>query len=152
MFGPVVVNCYIQPVTYMGAPDGRCHFGIEGRASIPILAVNVFVDLVLTGVFFSLLRPAARTPILSTPSEASGNWSNRNSAKTQAADIDDTPVQNTVRTLLWKSIIGSLLIELPMMANMIQFVVTGGQEFGTICTAVCVVEGISPYTISWLQN
>jgi hypothetical protein len=152
MFGPVVVNCYIEPVTYMGAPDGRCHFGIEGRASIPILAVNIFVDLVLTGVFFYLLRPTTKVRILSTSSDASESWSNRDSAKTQAANINDTPVQNTISTLLWKSIIGSLLIELPMMANMIQFVVTGGHEFGTICTAVCVVEGTSPYTISWLRN
>jgi hypothetical protein len=141
-FGPIIVNCYIQPITYMSESNGRCHFGIRGTASIPILAVNMFVDLVLTGVFFYLLRRSARVSILPTASDAFKSWSKRDLVQTQD-DSSETAVQRTIRTLLWKSIIGSLLIELPMMANMIQFVITGGHEFGTICTAVCLLEGKS---------
>jgi hypothetical protein len=152
MFGPVVVNCYIQPVTYMSAANGRCHFGIRGSASIPILAVNIFVDLVLTGVFFYLLRPDVRVPIIptATASDAFRIWSNGGVVQTQD-DSNETAAQRTIRTLLWKSIVGSLLIEIPMMANMIQFVITKGHELGTICTIVCVVEGKSPVPFPCLQ-
>jgi hypothetical protein len=145
-FGPVVVNCYVQPITYMAASNGRCHFGIRGSASIPILAVNLFVDLVLTGVFFYLLRPSVRVPVLPTVSKLLKSWSNKDFVQTQD-NSNETAAQRTIRTLLWKSIIGSLLIEIPMMANMIQFVITSGHEFGTICAAVCVVEGkfLAPY-------
>jgi hypothetical protein len=151
MFGPVVVNCYIHPITYMDASNGRCHFGIRGSASIPILAVNLFVDLVLTGVFFYLLRPAVRVPVLPMVSKAIKNWSKKDSVHTQD-NYNETAAQRAIRTLLWKSIIGSLLIEIPMMANMIQFVITKGHEFGTICTAVCVVEGKSLVPYSCLQD
>lgn len=119
LFGPVVINSLVDPVTKMDSADGRCRFGIRGDASIPTLAVNSVVDLVLTGVFFYLLYPIV---------------------KSNHAQSNETSVQRNIRTLLWKSIIGSLLIELPMMANMIQFVITRGEELGMICLTICVIE------------
>jgi hypothetical protein len=140
MFGPVVVNSYIRPVINMGPSNRRCYFGIRGTASIPILTVSIFVDLVLTSVFFYLLRPTSRlqgfsTLFLTLKSQA------YKTPPLPHVYTNETPVQRNIRILLWKSIIGSLLIEIPMMANMIQFVVMKGEELGTICMALCVVEG-----------
>jgi hypothetical protein len=111
------------------------------RASIdPNMAANMFVDLVLTGVFFYLLRPAARPESRSTSSYALKNQGNI-ILPLVPTDTNETTAQRNIRALLWKSIVGSLLIEIPMTANMIQFVITRGEELGTICMALCVVEG-----------
>jgi hypothetical protein len=43
--------------------------------------------------------------------------------------------------MMRKSIIGSLLIEITMLANMIQFAVTKGEELCMICFTVCMIDG-----------
>lgn len=139
LFGPAIVHSYFNPVTHMGPTGRRCHFGIRGRASIPVLAVNIFVDLVLTGVFFYLLRPFIKSKSRPTSSKCQSNGV----VPLLRTNTNETTAQRNIRTLLWKSIVGSLLIEIPMMANMIQFVITRGEELGTICMALCVVEGKS---------
>lgn len=140
LFGPVVIHSYTNPVINMGPSKRRCYFGIRGTASIPILAVNMFIDLVLTGVFFYLLRP-----VVTSSSEPSILLALKSQCDRMEPlmpmNTNETNVQRNIRTLLWKSIIGSLLIEIPMMANMIQFVITKGEELGTICLILCVVEG-----------
>ena len=143
MYGPVIINSYINPVTTMGSSGDSCNFGIRGDASIPVLAVNMFVDLVLTGVFFYLLRPVVKFRGLQTVTNALRTRRDGN-VPLEGYDSHETDVQRNIRTLLWKSIIGSLLIEIPMMANMIQFVITKGEELGMICMALCVVEGKPP--------
>jgi hypothetical protein len=44
--GPVVINCFIKPYTDMGPDKRRCYFGINGTASIPVLTVDIFADVV----------------------------------------------------------------------------------------------------------
>lgn len=139
MYGPVIIFSYVKPVINMGSSGRRCNFGIRGTASIPVLAVNMFADLVLTGVFFYLLRPMTKSRGSRTTIESR---TDRNTPQ-KDNDCQSTPVQRNIRSLLWKSLIGSLLIEIPMMGNMIQFVVTKGQERGIICMALCVADGAS---------
>jgi hypothetical protein len=153
LFGlmPATLNGYIDPVINMGPEGRRCYFGIRGKASIPILAMNIFVDLVLTGVFLYLLRPVAKFQGL--PVFFGKLW-NREGGSAARARVENSerPMQRNIRTLLWKSIIGGLLIELPMMGNMIQFVVTRGQELGTVCLALCVVEGKSVTSLELIHD
>jgi hypothetical protein len=139
LFGPVIINSYANVVITMGHSNTRCHFGITGRASIPVLAVSTFVDLVLTAVFLYLLRPAIDVHEPSAVSNLIAKQGNGHFMLARTASKESIPQRN-IRTVLWKSIVGSLLIELPMMANMIQFVITKGEELGTVCMALCVVE------------
>ncbi|EAT85382.1 hypothetical protein SNOG_06731 [Parastagonospora nodorum SN15] len=130
MFVPVVIN--------------SCQ-----KASIPVLVVNIVVDVCLTGVFFYLLRPAVRTHQFSTVPDAL----RRVSAHIPFSPMvpSHTAAQRNIRSLVWRSIIGSLLIEIPMMANMIQFVLIDGEELGTMCLALCVVEvAWDALVIHWL--
>lgn len=140
MYGAVTINSYINNVTEMRESDGRCHFGIRGIVSIPFTVVNFFTDAVLTGVFFYLLRPVIKLPSLSC---MSGILKSMNKAKSLPApnSRNETAVQRNIRVLLWKSIIGSLLIEIPMAANMIQFVITRGEELGMLCLVLCLLDG-----------
>lgn len=116
--------------------DGRCHFGIAGIVSIPFTTVSFCIDIILTGVFFYLLRPTARPIALATTQAG---------PRTRRSQV---AIPKNIRSLIRKIIIGSLLIEIPMAANMIHFVITKGREPGMICLTICVVDG----TYSLLQR
>jgi hypothetical protein len=135
MYSAVAINSYVNHVTELRDSDGRCHFGIRGIVSIPFTVVNFFTDMVLTGVFFYLLKPVAQFPSMSS----FASKSSKDDAPAHGGT--DTPARKNIRTLLWKSIIGSLLIEIPTAANMIQFVITRGEELGMICLTICLIDG-----------
>jgi hypothetical protein len=138
MYGAVAINSYINHVTELRESDGRCHFGIRGFVSIPFTVVNFFTDAVLTIVFFYLLHPAVEVPGASTLYRIFKRKSNRDGDTVHGGM--DTPARKNIRTLLWKSIVGSLLIEIPTAANMVQFVATRGEELGMICLTICLVD------------
>lgn len=133
------INAYVHPVTEMRESDGRCQYGIPGIASIPGLAIDLIGSISLTCVFFYLLRPVIKVhgpaPVFgilgsSKTGEASMAQHNRN----------ETAIQRNIRILVWKSIVGGILVIIPTTANMIQFVITDGRELGMICSSICVLD------------
>jgi hypothetical protein len=138
LYSSVAINSYINNVTEMQS-DGRCHFGIRADVSIPFTIVNFVTDCVLTAVFFYLLKPVVHCPKIPYLSAALGKNSDKDNQREHG--VNETPIQKSIKTLLWKSIIGSLLIEIPMAANMIQFVITKGEELGMICFTICLLDG-----------
>lgn len=136
----VAINAYLKPIIEM-QDDGRCHMGIPGGASIPFMVVDIGVNAALTGVFFYLLRPVVKLHGLNTISGVFGKNTAKDSNASQARK--ETAVQRNIRILLWKSLIGSMLIMLPTIANMVQFYITGGRELALICLSLCVAD------VSW---
>jgi hypothetical protein len=139
LYGAVSVNAVIFRYTALQASDGRCHGGIRSIASLPTLCVNLFTNLVLTAVFFYLLLPVIK---VRGNLPAAGLPKSKNRAYL-VPHPDETAVQTNIRTLIRKSIIGSLLIEVTMLANMIQFTITKGEELGMICFTICMIDGNS---------
>lgn len=149
MYAAISLNSYFWRVTAMHESDGRCHFGIKSQASIPILSVNVFTNVALTGVFFYLLRPIIKLHGLPNVSAALTRKSKTEPVIAQPAS--ESAVQRNIKTLLTKSIIGAILIELPVAANMIQFLITGGKELGMMCLTFCMVDVFwDALVIHWL--
>jgi hypothetical protein len=140
MYGSVTINAYINNVTEMQS-DGRCHFGIRGDVSVPFTIVNFVTDCVLTAVFFYLLRPVVHCPKIPYLSAMLGKKSDTDNQRGDGGN--ETPLRRSIKILLWRSLIGSLLIEIPMAANMIQFVITRGEELGMICFTICLLDGKS---------
>jgi len=138
LYGTVAINSYLNHVTELHESDGRCHFGIRGIASIPFTVVNFFTNIILTVVFFYLLYPVVGLPGVSTLSRIFKRKSSQNEDTVHGGQ--DTPARKNIKRLLWKSIIGSLLIEIPTAANMVQFFLTRGEELGMICLAICLVD------------
>lgn len=139
LYAAISVNSYFWRVTAMHESDGRCHFGISSEASIPVLAVNVLTNVFLTGMFFFLLRPVIELYGVSTVSAALSRKTRRDITTTPSSS-NESAVQRNIKTLLWKSIIGAVLIELPVAANMIQFLITGGKELGMMCLTFCMAD------------
>lgn len=151
----ISINSYFWRVTAMHDSDGRCHFGISSAASIPVLSVNVLTNVCLTGVFIYLLRPVVKLYRVPTVSAAlDKNTTTKTDAETptnQPPTTHESAVQKNIKTLLWKSILGAILTELPVAANMIQFLITGGRELGMMCLTFCMVDVFwDALVIHWL--
>lgn len=149
LYTAICINSYFWRVTSMHSSDGRCHFGIRSIASIPILSVNIFTNVGLTGVFFYLLRP-----MIKLHGSAGIAAALTRKSKTESTDepiMAETTAQRNIKMLLWKSIIGAILIELPVTANMVQFIVTRGQELGMLCLTFCMGDVFwDALVIHWL--
>lgn len=140
-FLAVAINAYLSPIVTMEADDGRCHMGIPGKASIPFMSVDIIVDMALTSVFIYLLRPIVTKRGLHKVSNMARVSEVQDSSTEQGTH--ETVVQRNIKTLLWKSLIGSLLIMIPTVANMIQFYIMNGKELGLICLTLCTMDGKS---------
>lgn len=137
IYGVVSVNAVVFRYTALRASDGRCHGGIRSIASLSTIGVNLFTNVVLTGVFFYLLLPV----VISRGSSPAAGSAQSIKRTFFVPHPNETTTQKNIRTLMWKSIIGSLLIEITMLANMVQFAVTKGEELGMICFTVCMIHG-----------
>jgi len=135
----VAINTWLNHVTELRASDGRCHFGIRGIGSIPFTIVNLTTNGILTAVFFYLLRPVSQKPVSAGFCTVLGSTSDTDTCTAHGGS--DTMVRKKIRNLIWKSVVGSLLIEIPTAANMIQFAITRGEELGMICLTICLVDG-----------
>lgn len=156
-FCAVAINAYLSPIIEIGPSDGRCHTGIPGKASIPFMTVDILVDIVLTGVFFYLLRPVVSVGGIFKVTAVVGPSKSRTTPATPATpatekNMDETAVQRNIRMLLRKSLIASALIMIPTIANMIQFYITQGKELAMVCMTLCVMDGTLSRIRSSSQN
>lgn len=149
-FGTVAINAYLTPIIEMNPSNGRCHMGIPGRASIPFMSVDIAVNTALTGIFIYLLHPIAK---LGSPPGGSRGLRPRTFYTTPGTMVIEhteeyeTAAQESIRFLLRKSLIGSMLIMLPTIANMVQFYITEGRELALICLTLCTVDGMTSYRL-----
>lgn len=138
------INAYIHPVTEMWESDGLCHIGIPGIVSIPGLTIDVMGGIGLTGLFFYLLRPVIKVHDSTHLSSMLRSSRAREATETQNSR-NETAIQRNIRILLWKSIVGGVLVIIPTTANMIQFVITEGRELGMICLSICMLDRTSTF-------
>ncbi|KAF2641391.1 hypothetical protein P280DRAFT_397991 [Massarina eburnea CBS 473.64] len=147
-FLSVAINAYLSVIIQLHS-NGRCYIGIPGKASIPFMAVDIFCNIVLTAVFVYLLRPVIKVHGVSMFSGVL-RASRHNAPVATTRDAQDTTVHKNIRILLWKSLIGSILVMLPTMANMVQFYITGGRELAVVCISLCLADGETSLFEHWL--
>jgi hypothetical protein len=138
LFAAVSINCLFQRITAMYS-DGRCHFGIGTSASIPGSVINFITNFFLTGVFIYLLRPVVKLNGAGSISAAL-SWKSKTDEPALQPPSNESAVQKNIRTLLQKSVLGALLTEIPVVANLIQFIITGGAELGMMCLTFCMID------------
>ena len=139
MYSCVAINAGINHVVELKDSDGRCYFGIRAVVAVPFVVVNFFTDAALTAVFVYLLRPVLQKQGGSAYSCMIVRRSGKADGPTHGGE--DTPMRKNIRNLLWKSIIGSLLIEISSAGNIVQIIANKGDELGMICMTICLVDG-----------
>ncbi|KAJ4398309.1 hypothetical protein N0V91_010285 [Didymella pomorum] len=150
-FGSIAVVGYMSPVVELSDLDGRCRIGLPPRVSFPLLCFDVAVNVLLTGVFFWLLRPVLDFHGLKAKTWCGERMTRKlkksmRKSEQQMSDMGaslKTAMNRNIKTLLWKCLIGSTLVMLPTVANMTQFYIMNSRELGWVCLTICTLD------VSW---
>lgn len=68
------------------------------------------------------------------------SWKSKTDEPALQSPSNESAVQKNIKTLLQKSVLGALLTEIPVVANLIQFIITGGAELGMMCLTFCMID------------
>jgi hypothetical protein len=157
----VIVNAFLGLQATFSQVDFKCRIGLAGSASLSLLLYDIVVNFFLTGVFIWLLRPLLQ---FHRQGEME-NWRYRlrqmaakglscvsiNLAIGRARPISEGPYHRAlnenlvtaVERLVWKSLIGCIVVVLPTIVNLSLLYAFGGEEQGWLCFTICIVDGKS---------
>ncbi|OCL05032.1 hypothetical protein AOQ84DRAFT_414522 [Glonium stellatum] len=148
-FGTIAVFAFVYPLTDLATTDGKCHIGLPLKVTIPLLSFDAIINLALTGVFIYLLQPLLSFGGLSNTSPL---WPNKLTScirrvlkiKERLDSDYSSPINRnflkSIEALLWKSLIGSVLVTLPTVANLGLLYHMKGRELGWLCFTICTID------------
>ncbi|KAF2854361.1 hypothetical protein T440DRAFT_544678 [Plenodomus tracheiphilus IPT5] len=147
-FGSAAITGFVWPIADFESHNRRCHIGLRRRVTIPLLGFDILLNVFLTLVFVYLISPTVRTiniPFCAFPASrftmCLGNICSR-ARDTVTVDLHRSN-QRMVRQmehLLVKTLVGSVLIMLPTLGNLISLCVLGGRELGWVCLTICTLD------------
>lgn len=150
-FGSIAIVGYLTPVVELSRLDGLCRIGLPPKVSFPLLCFDVLVNVLLTGVFFWLLRPVIQFHGLLRGRKCCGGifgsnhkrmTRNHDVMESQGSNGLEKAVNSNIMTLLWKCLVGSMLVMLPTVGNMAQFYAMKSRELGWVCLSICTLDGM----------
>lgn len=151
-FGGVGVASCMRPVADMSTVDGQCRIGIPRYITIPLVAYDIGINVLLTMVFVYLLSPLVRNdalPVKAFPAtrltRCISSLCKRSKAKTGmlSANEGNQHAAKKLEKLLWKTFIGSVLVMMPTAGNFLALSALGGRELGWLCMTTCTLDGSS---------
>ncbi|KAL5399238.1 hypothetical protein PMIN06_000986 [Paraphaeosphaeria minitans] len=147
-FGTVAIIGFIFPVAELSELDGRCRIGLPRKVAFPLMCFDIGLNFLLTGLFIWLLRPVLSfhrvnlmPGVLKKIASRVRSATSEASLRNRRPQMDD--LNNIIKILLWKCLIGSTLVMLPTVGNMVTFYVMRGRELGWICLTICTLD------VSW---
>jgi hypothetical protein len=133
---------------------GKCHIGLPPKTSIVLCIYDIIINFSLTGIFLWLLRPLlafgrpTNVPIWKlwlTEKLAPYTW-------LVPFRLPEIPAYRQTLTreivkarenLVRKTLIGSILVVFPTIANLSLLYAVGGKEMGWLCLTLCTSDGTS---------
>jgi len=159
--GAIGLAGLISPVYWLSDLDGRCRIGLQRYAAIPLLTCDIVINLYLTLVFTYLLSPLVKDSkafgagLASRIAQGIGALS-RTARRKAAVDLhrSNQVMAHKFEKLLWKTLIGCLLVILPTAANLAALTILVGKELAFVSqvtlqadlkeyTDCCLVLGLS---------
>lgn len=139
-FGAISVTAFRWPQAQVSHKDGKCRIGQPLKVTIPLLSYDIAVNVGLTALFVYLLHPFLvskpnRTSLKQSKSSQSyfSRWKSRDNSTCQDP-------QGKLRKLVWKTIIGGVLVMIPTAGNLTGVLVTKGREQGRLCLTLCSLD------------
>ena len=152
-YGSISVVEFRYPQSGM-APDRRCRLGTLPIVAIPMLSLDLFMNLIMTFAFIHLLGPVVQANSRSSssyPASHLANFFNTCCKRSRQREVDirlgNPHVAKRIEKLLWRTFAGSSLVVIPTFANMVQLTITKGKEYGFICLTVCSFDGRSRHLL-----
>lgn len=167
--GALMIVAYLTAVSELSPHDGRCRIGILRIPSYILLCFDGGINIALTGVFIWFLWPVIRfshgrrsnsssldsTDVNISPQAGSTERERRSrfsmfslsgfrppfaSAQNQSLCTRNQVFLRSVKTMIWRNVIGSSAILIFTATNGIIFWVSGGRELGWLCLITCTID------------
>lgn len=148
-FGAIATISFIFRRAYFVRPSGRCWIGLPLSVTALLLAYDVCINIFLTFTFVYLTRPllSKDLPAAVYPATRFADWFGRSLSRndtTRPIQLPRNPaVAKKTERLLWKTLIGCVLVVLPTVANLITMGLLGRVELAWVSLIVCVLDGRS---------
>ncbi|KAK5002412.1 hypothetical protein LTR60_007117, partial [Cryomyces antarcticus] len=150
--GVIAVIAFLWALARLSAVDGKCRIGFPKKVSIPLLIYDISINVGLSAILIQLLRPllhwgppgpTSRTlayvvdwfylrfgipaprPIVSTSSGAS---------------TIVTPELKKLKKLITRSTVGTIMVLIPTVANLVILLCFDGSEQGWMCFTICTLD------------
>ncbi|KAF2143922.1 uncharacterized protein K452DRAFT_296883 [Aplosporella prunicola CBS 121167] len=149
-FGALAACGLMSPMSEMSKQDGICYIGVPQKIAAPFLAYDVAINVGFTGLFICLLWPLLRfhqkglssaEPIFPRPYARNENVDIEMTTSRQTfVDPNKQRVIGTLKKLLWKTIIGAILVMLPTVGNLTVSLIVAGHGQGWYCFILCICD------------
>ncbi|KAH7122462.1 hypothetical protein B0J11DRAFT_437291 [Dendryphion nanum] len=144
-FGGIVLYAFLWPIAHPLEHDGQCWIGVPINVTIPLLSVDVVINVFLTGVFVWLT-----IPLLESGKDRSQDCPFRKAVRRlmtrwiKHQRLDEPSVNErfveSVEELIWKTLAGCFLVMMPTVANTAVALALRGREPGWICMTICTIH------------
>jgi len=146
--GAIGIAGFISPVYWISDLDGRCRIGLQRYAVIPLLTCDIFINVYLTLVFIYLLSPLIKDSKAFGSGLASrmaqGIHTLSRTARQKAAvelHRSNQLMAHKFEKLLWKTLIGCVLVVLPTAGNLAALCILVGRELAFVSHVFSRVTG-----------
>ncbi|KAL1613935.1 hypothetical protein SLS54_010145 [Diplodia seriata] len=177
-FGALSVVGFLWPVAKI--TDGQCRVGLLSRVTIPIISFDIVINIGFTVLFIRLLWPllsfhSKRASRLGLAATSSSSWHRRvlaprsrqqqhdqpavevrgKDAAVAVApariDVGNTRLLKVLRKLVFKTVIGGVLVMVPTTANLVLLFRWEAHEPGWMCATICSLDVTwSVVVVHWL--
>ncbi|KAF2490496.1 hypothetical protein BU16DRAFT_494556 [Lophium mytilinum] len=153
-FGTIAIVAFIWPIADMSEIDGKCRIGLPLKVTAPLLSYDAALNFGLTFLFIYLLKPllsfGGLLTLPTSPSDRIKRLSSRFGGMFESFGERpesqeylhpiNTSFLKSVKLLLWKSVIGSILVSLPTVTNISLLFSMKGRELGWLCFVCCTLD------------
>ncbi|KKY13619.1 hypothetical protein UCDDS831_g08856 [Diplodia seriata] len=172
-FGALSVVGFLWPVAKI--TDGQCRVGLLSRVTIPIISFDIVINIGFTVLFIRLLWPllsfhSKRASRLGLAATSSSSWHRRvlqprnrqadqpavevrgkDAAIAPRIDVGNTRLLKVLRKLVFKTVIGGVLVMVPTTANLVLLFRWEAHEPGWMCATICSLDVTwSVVVVHWL--
>jgi hypothetical protein len=133
----------------MNPVDGLCHIGLPTKVLVPLLVFDIVINVLLTLTFVYLLGPVIRLNDISGPRRSASRVANAISSccfesrkRSINVHLGNPHVARRIEKLMWRTFIGSVLVLIPTVANLVQLIILHGSEKGFLCLTICTLDGM----------
>ncbi|KAF2730327.1 hypothetical protein EJ04DRAFT_500684 [Polyplosphaeria fusca] len=153
-FGAIIIYELVSPRASIDA-EGRCWMGVQRAAGYAVIVVDTVINVLVTGVFVGLLWPVvverARRHSSAALEGGSEGGSRRSEDIGRKSGGRRVLFRETVKSMLWRNVIGSVLALVGTVANNVVFLTVEGAMRGWICLMICLSDIVwSVLIVSWL--
>ncbi|XP_014554533.1 hypothetical protein COCVIDRAFT_104852 [Bipolaris victoriae FI3] len=156
-FGGMAVWCIATPHSAISVHDGHCRIGSDMIPSYTTFSTDIVINFSLTGVFIWLILPIlknqARGPAtvldeFVRPSALGPSGLRR----VLRSNVErDDPLASSVKKMLRRNIIGSLLTFAAGAINLIIYFVDATSQIAFVCYTMCIVDVVfGVLVVQWL--